>query len=84
MFESGKYIVLGKPNCPSCEMSKIRLTHEGLPFDYFDIEQNPDARKHVVETLGARSVPQVRNPEGDWIGDYDALCKYLRALKAKQ
>lgn len=81
MFESGKYIVLGKSNCPSCEMSKIRLTHEGKPFDYIDLEQNPEALKYAQENLNLRSVPLIRDPEGTWIGDYDVLCKYLRQLK---
>lgn len=81
MFESGKYIVLGKSNCPSCEMSKIRLTHEGLPFQYIDVEQNPDVLQYARDTLNLRSVPLIREPDGEWIGDYDVLCKYLRQLK---
>ena len=80
MMENDKYIILGKPLCSGCEQAKDELNSKGEQFLYIDIMQ-PEHSEHLMfvkQTLRRTSVPQIRTPDGRWIGGIDELRKHLR------
>lgn len=50
--------VYSKPNCMQCEMTKIWLTQNKIPFEAVDIEANPGALE-LLEHYGYSSLPVV-------------------------
>ena len=50
--------VYSKNNCPFCVQAKNLLKLKNIAFEEINIEQNPEARKFVLEQ-GHRTVPQI-------------------------
>lgn len=50
--------VYSKPNCMQCEMTKIWLTQNKIPFEVVDIEANPGAFE-LIKHYGYSSLPVV-------------------------
>lgn len=47
-----------KPQCPQCDFTKRKLTDLGIPYEVFDITENPFARG-FAQALGYKSAPVV-------------------------
>ena len=80
MLENDKYIILGKTPCSGCEQAKDVLNSIGEQFLYIDITK-PEHLEHLMfvkQTLQRTTVPQIRTPDGQWIGGIDELRKHLR------
>jgi len=56
------YEILGKENCPYCDMAKGLLQAKGKEFYYIDISDNEEQKQRLTE-LGLNTVPQI------WLGD---------------
>lgn len=52
--------VYSKSNCPFCDRAKSLLESKGVAYTSISIEEDTDARQHLVD-LGLRSVPQIFN-----------------------
>ena len=52
--------VYSKSNCPFCDRAKSLLESKGVEFKTVSIEEDQDARQHLLD-LGLRSVPQIFN-----------------------
>lgn len=50
--------VYSKPRCMQCEMTKIWLTQNKIPFEAVDIEANPGAFE-LIKHYGYSSLPVV-------------------------
>ena len=50
--------VYSKPNCMQCEMTKIWLNQNKIPFEAVDIEANPGALE-LLQHYGYSSLPVV-------------------------
>ncbi len=50
--------VYSKPNCIQCEMTKIWLNQNKIPYDTVDIEANPGALE-LLKHYGYSSLPVV-------------------------
>lgn len=50
--------VYSKPNCMQCEMTKMWLTQNKIPFEAVDIEANPGALE-LLKHYGYSSLPVV-------------------------
>jgi len=50
--------VYTKNHCPFCDRAKSLLESKGIEFKTVNIEDEPDAREHLVDQ-GLRSVPQI-------------------------
>ena len=65
--------VYSKPRCMQCEMTKIWLTKNKIPFETVDIEANPGALD-LLRHYGWSSLPVVAiddefdNPDKAWAG----------------
>lgn len=62
-----KPIVLSKPNCPQCDMTKRKLTQIGIEFDSVDLTQDESAME-MAQGLGHRSAPVVIWGNDHWSG----------------
>ena len=57
--------VYGTPWCPDCTRSKKFLTDKNVPFEWFDVDEDEEKRKYVVEVKGGKqSVPTILFPDG--------------------
>ena len=64
--------VYSKNNCGQCEETKKYLTMNNIPFVEFNIEEDPEAYQHVIES-GFRSMPVVEFDNGKVISGFDRL-----------
>lgn len=77
MFE-----IYGRNNCVWCNRAKTLLDDWGLPYTYYNIEEDEDALLSFKEYFpGAKTVPMIcfENDKYGWetIGGYEDLHKYL-------
>lgn len=59
-----------KPNCIQCEMTKIWLDQNKIPYDTVDVIENPEALEEI-KSLGFKSMPVVtldEHFENAWSG----------------
>ncbi len=47
------------PTCPSCQKAKNYLTEKGVEFTAFDVSQDKEALKEMIEISKSRSVPVI-------------------------
>lgn len=62
--------VYAKPNCIQCEMTKIWLDQNKIPYDTVDVIENPEALEEI-KSLGFKSMPVVtldKNLDNAWAG----------------
>ena len=62
--------VYSKPNCIQCEMTKIWLNQNKIPYDTVDVIENPEALEEI-KSLGFKSMPVVtldKNFDNAWVG----------------
>lgn len=54
-----KVTVYTKYGCPKCDMTKVVLDNIGVAYTTVNVEDDAEAKKHVVEVLGFTSMPVV-------------------------
>ena len=59
-----RLIIMGKNNCPYCDLAKRHLDEHKIPYDYIKIDEDMDAYTESRE-FGFRSVPQIMQREDD-------------------
>ena len=62
--------VYSKPNCIQCEMTKIWLNQNKIPYDTVDVIEHPEALEEI-SSLGFKSMPVVtldENFDNAWVG----------------
>lgn len=74
-------IVYGKPDCQQCRWTTRRLDKLKLPYRYFDVLGNEDARD-AVAILGYQSVPVVVVGDIHWSGYREAKLQQLAEIYA--
>ena len=60
-------LVYGADWCNDCRMVKNWLTAHGGPWEYRDIERDPEALARAIEISGARSIPVVVWPDDSFL-----------------
>ena len=79
MTERKSAIFYGTKYCPDCYRSRKILEKQEIPYEYIDINRNPEARAYVEQVNnGNRSVPTIVFPDGDVLVEPSN-----KALKAK-
>ncbi len=78
----------GAPWCPDCKRSKKFLAEHRVPFQWVDIDQDPDALAHVErEQGGGRTIPMIVFPDGSRLlepGNNELARKLGLNLEAEQ
>ena len=64
--------VYSKSNCPFCDRAKSLLESKGVEYTSISIEEDTDARQHLVD-MGLRSVPQIFNGTTHIPGGYQGI-----------
>ena len=60
--------VYGAYWCPDCHTSKQFLGEHQIPYNWIDIEQDPEAEQFVIETnRGKRIIPTIVFPDGSFL-----------------
>jgi len=62
------------PVCPYCVRAKRLLQARGIPYEEFDVANDPELRDDVIQRSGRRTVPQIFI-DGDAIGGFDELAE---------
>jgi len=66
MTEDMVIIVYGTKWCPDCHRARKIFRARNVPFEYIDINRDPEARCYVEQVNnGNRSVPTILFPDGD-------------------
>ena len=73
---SKKVEIFSTPTCHFCHMAKEWLTSKNVPFEDYNVGENLDKRKEMVEITGQLGVPVIR------IGD-DVMVGFNPAQMAK-
>ena len=50
--------IMGKNNCPYCDLAKRHLDEHNIPYEYIKVDEDMEAYEKFRE-LGVRSVPQI-------------------------
>lgn len=59
-------VIYGTAWCGDCKRAKAYFDRNQIPYEWIDIDRNPDARTFVEQTNhGNRSVPTIVFPNGD-------------------
>ena len=59
-----RLIIMGKNNCPYCDLAKRHLDEHKIPYDYIKIDEDMAAYTELRE-FGFRSAPQIMQREDD-------------------
>lgn len=72
------WTIIGRDNCPWCDKAYTYLIDNGAEVAYINLSdsKNQEFRKTVM-SYNIKTVPQVITPEGELVGEYEALVEYL-------
>ena len=56
--------IMGKKNCPYCDLAKRHLDENNIPYEYIKVDEDMDAYSEFRE-FGFRSVPQIMQRKED-------------------
>lgn len=66
-------IMYGNKWCPDCRRARQVFARLNTPYEYVDVEADPDARKKVLEiNHGYCSVPTIQFPDGSTLTEPDS------------
>lgn len=72
------YVIYGKDNCIYCSMAKTLLEQKNIPYQYVDVPTHPLGMDLFKARFpGAKSFPQIRDMDDNWIGGYDDLVRHF-------
>ncbi len=67
-MDSNDIIVYGAYWCPDCRRSKLFLGEHQIPYNWIDIEADPDAERYVIEKNdGKRIIPTIVFKDGSFL-----------------
>jgi thioredoxin reductase (NADPH) len=79
-------VVYGAPWCPDCKRAKKFLAEHRVPYEWVDIDQNPDGLAYVERLQdGGRTIPTIAFPDGSHLiepGDDELAAKLGLRLAA--
>ena len=70
-------VIYGASGCPYCVKAKELANRHGIRVQYIDLSVDNEAKRFIIEDMGARTVPQIFH-EGKHIGGYTELVEYLK------
>ena len=72
------YVVVGTDKCEYCTKAKHLLRERGVGFTAYSLD-DPSSRwlLTLVKKAGMKSVPQIWDNNGDYIGGYTELTQHL-------
>lgn len=71
------YTILTQPNCPACQKAKSRIGEAGFLYNQVDITEYRNGYiRSLMKFSGLRTVPQIWDEHGDYIGGYEELVEY--------
>jgi thioredoxin reductase (NADPH) len=80
--------VYGAPWCPDCRRSKKFLAEHRIPYNWVDIDQDPDALAYVERAQnGGRTIPMIVFPDGSRLlepGDDELATKLGLRMEAEE
>jgi len=72
------------PTCPHCRTVKEFLSKKGIDFTAYDVTQDKEALKEMIEISGARSVPVISACNEVLVGfDPNRLEQMLRCIEQR-
>ena len=76
------YIVLGTTNCEFCTKAKYLLRKERVSFTSYSLD-TPSSRwlLTLIKEAGMKTVPQIWDNKGDYVGGYKELVQQLERNK---
>lgn len=76
--------IYGRPNCTWCSAAQSLLDRKGFKYSYHNLfDMDPLIAQATLDASGMKSVPIV-NIDGVYIGGFDALEQYIRAVEERQ
>ena len=80
--------IMGKNNCPYCDLAKRHLDENKIPYEYIKVDEDMDAYTEFRE-FGFRSVPQIMQEgkiviEGGWEGLKNTPIHHLQQMVGGQ
>ena len=72
-----KYRIYGTSSCSFCDKAKDLLNSKNLEYDFINIQEDEDGFEVFVK-MGYRTVPQIIDPNGQFIGGYDKLVQSFK------
>ena len=73
--ESNRVRVYGTSYCGYCRSAESLLNGRGIPFEYVDVTEDPEARSWLVEHADGRRTVPVVFIDGRAIGGYTELAR---------
>lgn len=71
-------VIYSTPSCHFCHMTKEFLTAHNIPFTDYNVAEDQEKRKEMVEMTGQMGVPVIQIGDQVVVGfDEDALAKML-------
>jgi glutaredoxin 3 len=58
--------------CPYCSSAKALLTKRGISYEEINLARDPDGRRHLIDTTGMTTFPQILI-DGETIGGFTEL-----------
>jgi glutaredoxin 3 len=71
------YVVYGTSNCSYCDKAKALLEQKGKTFSFVNIEED-EAGFEVFVKMGYRTVPQILDDQGNFVGGFDKLVQSFK------
>ena len=77
-----KVEIFSTTSCHFCHMAKEWLTEKGIPYEDYNVGENPERRKEMVEITGQLGVPVIRVGEDVMVGfNQEQLAKILEVAE---
>jgi len=78
MFE-----IYGTDDCVYCNKAKALLREYDKPYAYIDVAESDDITAAFFKKFpDVRTVPQITSSDGQWIGGYSELEKWLNHIES--
>lgn len=79
--------VYGVEGCGPCEVTKLYLAAQGLPFEFIDVSSRPEAREDLRQKLGSPTSGVVLDDDGQLTVmqgvSVARLSRYLKGYRAR-
>ena len=77
-----KVEIFSTPTCHFCHMAKEWLDEKGIPYSDYNVGEDMEKRKEMVEITGQLGVPVIRVGENVMVGfNQDQLAKILEVAE---
>ena len=77
-----KVEIYSTPSCHFCHMAKDWLTEKGIPYSDYNVGENMEKRKEMVEITGQLGVPVIKIGDDVMVGfNQEQLAKILEVAE---